>query len=97
MDPVERMILRVKNILPETPLWAKAERMERSVPQSELWRYSGKPFRAEKKLGKNGGGVTVVNKDLISNNIPESYAVGESGIFHIIFFSASSAAFASTS
>ena len=56
MDPVERMILRVKNILPETPLWAKAERMERSVPQSELWRYSGKPFRAEKKLGKTGGG-----------------------------------------
>lgn len=39
-----------------------------------------------KKAREKTGGVTVFNKDLISNNIPESSAVGDSGIFSYYFF-----------
>jgi len=43
MDVLERVILKLKWRRPEIPLWARAERMEMSVPEAVLWR-SGRQF-----------------------------------------------------
>lgn len=40
MDTLEKMIMLLKKSLqPQIPSWAKAEQMEISIPQTELWRY----------------------------------------------------------
>ena len=50
MDPMEQMLLRLRELQPEVPPWAKAEQMEISVPQTELWKYPAKAiFRKQKK------------------------------------------------
>ena len=50
MDPMEQMLLRLRELQPEVPSWAKAEQMEISVPQTELWKYPAKAiFRKQKK------------------------------------------------
>ena len=40
MDPMEQMLLRLRELQPEVPSWAKADQMEISVPQIELWKYT---------------------------------------------------------
>jgi hypothetical protein len=40
MDHIERMVLRMREHQPHIPSWAKAEHMERIVPQKELWAIS---------------------------------------------------------
>ncbi len=39
MDHMEQMMLRMKELQPKIPSWAKAEQMEICTPQSELWKY----------------------------------------------------------
>ena len=45
MDPMEQMLLRLHELQPEVPSWAKAEQMEISVPQTELWKYPAKAIQ----------------------------------------------------
>ena len=53
MDPMEQMLLRLRELQPEVPSWAKAEQMEISVPQTELWKYPPKAiFRKHKTIRK---------------------------------------------
>jgi hypothetical protein len=40
---MEQMLLRLRELQPEVPSWAKAEQMEISVPQTELWKYADEP------------------------------------------------------
>jgi len=40
MDHMELIMLRMAELLPKIPSWAKAEQMEISVSQKELWKYS---------------------------------------------------------
>ncbi len=44
MDRVEHMLLRMTELQPQIPFWAKAENMELCTPQKELWKYAEKPF-----------------------------------------------------
>ena len=44
MDHMELIMLRMAELLPKIPSWAKAEQMEISVPQKELWKYSDSIF-----------------------------------------------------
>ena len=47
MDTLEKMIMLFKKSLqPQIPSWAKAEQMEISIPQTELWKYGA--YTAEK-------------------------------------------------
>lgn len=43
MDHMERMILRMKQLQPQIPFWAKAEQMEICTSQAELWKYADEP------------------------------------------------------
>ena len=53
MDPMEQMLLRLRELQPEVPSWAKAEQMEISVPQTELWKCPAKAiFRKHKTIRK---------------------------------------------
>ena len=38
-DYFEQSIRRISKRMPQIPSWAKAEQMENSVPQLELWKY----------------------------------------------------------
>lgn len=50
MDPMGQMLLCLSELQPKVPSWAKAEQMEISVPQTELWKYPAKAiFRKQKK------------------------------------------------
>ena len=59
MDPLEQIMLRMKELQPQIPSWAKAERMEISIPQQELWRYSEDPATHKKKQKKSGKAGTL--------------------------------------
>nr|MBQ4454397.1 hypothetical protein [Clostridia bacterium] len=59
MDPLEQIMLRMKELQPQIPSWAKAEHMEISIPQKELWRYSEDPATHKKKHKKNGKAGTL--------------------------------------
>ena len=39
MIRTEQILLRMKELQPRVPAWAKDEGMEASVPQSDLWRF----------------------------------------------------------
>ncbi len=54
MDPLEQIMLRMKDLQPQIPSWAKAEHMEISIPQKELWRYSKNPSKQRNKYKKSG-------------------------------------------
>ena len=45
MDPMEQTMLRLRDLQPRIPSWAKAERMEICTPQEELWKYGEEPTR----------------------------------------------------
>ena len=52
MDPMEQMLLRLSELQPKVPSWAKAEQMEISVPQIELWKYPAKAIFGKWKKRK---------------------------------------------
>ena len=52
MDPMEQMLLRLSELQPEVLSWAKAEHMEISVPQIELWKYTAKGMLGKQKKRK---------------------------------------------
>ncbi len=52
MDPMEQMLLRLRELQPEVPSWAKAEHMEISVPQIELWKYTANSVFGKRKKHK---------------------------------------------
>ena len=45
MNHMEQIIIRMKELQPKIPSWAKAEQMENCIPQSELWRYDNAETR----------------------------------------------------
>lgn len=45
MDPMEQRMLRMAELRPRIPFWAKAEQMENCIPQRELWKYPDEPAR----------------------------------------------------
>jgi len=45
MDRVEQMLLRMTELQPHIPAWAKAEHMEISTSQRTLWKYPAIPVR----------------------------------------------------
>jgi hypothetical protein len=52
MDPMEQMLLRLRELQPKVPSWAKDEQMEISVPQIELWKYPVKAIFGKRKKRK---------------------------------------------
>ena len=52
MDPMEKILLHLRELQPEVPSWAKAEQMEISVPQIEIWKYSVNSILRKKKTHK---------------------------------------------
>ena len=38
MDDIDQMLLRMQDLQPTIPFWAKAEQLERCIPQAALWR-----------------------------------------------------------
>ena len=52
MDYMEQMMLRMTELQPKIPSWAKAEQMEICTPQKELWKYADEPFRVTTKKRK---------------------------------------------
>ena len=49
MDRVEQMLLRMTELQPQIPFWAKAEQMEICTPQKELWKYTDDALRTKKR------------------------------------------------
>ena len=45
MDHMEQMMLRMTELQPKIPSWAKAENMEACTPQNELWKYADEPVQ----------------------------------------------------
>ena len=43
MDHMEQMTLRMTELQPKIPSWAKAEKMENCTPQKDLWKYTDAP------------------------------------------------------
>jgi hypothetical protein len=57
MNHMEQMMLRMTELQPKIPSWAKAEHMELCIPQKELWKYADEPSRVmTKKRKKNQAG-----------------------------------------
>ena len=52
MDPIEQIQKRLRRLQPEIPAWAKAEQMEKSIPQKELWNYPADPGAVKKRKFK---------------------------------------------
>ena len=49
MDHMEQMMLRMTELQPKIPSWAKAEKMEICTPQKDLWKYTDAPAGVESK------------------------------------------------
>lgn len=49
MDHMEQMMLRMTELQPKIPSWAKAENMEACTPQKELWKYADEPVQMTNK------------------------------------------------
>jgi hypothetical protein len=49
---MEQMMLRMTELQPKIPSWAKAEQMEICTPQKELWKYADEPSRVTTKKRK---------------------------------------------
>ena len=45
-------MLRMTELQPKIPSWAKAEQMEICTPQNELWKYADEPFQMTTKKRK---------------------------------------------
>ena len=45
MEPMEKVMLQLDQLLPQIPYWARAEQMELSSPQCLLWRHAGQNIR----------------------------------------------------
>ena len=45
-------MLRMTELQPKIPSWAKAEQMEICTPQKELWKYTDEPTRVTTKKRK---------------------------------------------
>lgn len=52
MDHMEQMMLRMTELQPKIPSWAKAENMEACTPQNELWKYADEPVQMTTKKRK---------------------------------------------
>ena len=52
MDAMGQMLLRLSELQLEVPSWAKAEQLEISVPQIELWKYTAKAMLGKHKKRK---------------------------------------------
>ena len=52
MDPMGQMLLCLSELQPKVPSWAKAEQLEISVPQIELWKYTAKAMLGKHKKRK---------------------------------------------
>lgn len=48
IDRFEQTTLRMKELQPRVPAWAKAEHLEIAASQAELWRFADDP---KKKIG----------------------------------------------
>lgn len=46
-------MLRMTELQPKIPSWAKAENMELCTPQKELWKYADEPTRMKTKKRKS--------------------------------------------
>jgi hypothetical protein len=53
MDHMEQIMLRMAELHPQIPAWAKAEQMGSSIPQIELWRFSSDAVRQKHKLKRD--------------------------------------------
>ena len=52
MDHMEQMMLRMTELQPKIPSWAKAENMEICTPQKDLWKYTDEPTSVITKTRK---------------------------------------------
>ena len=50
---------QMQNKIMNMPQWAKAEHMEMSVPEKELWRYSGDVMCPSQKHRRHRGGFSL--------------------------------------
>lgn len=50
MDRVEQMLIRMTELQPQIPFWAKAEQMEICTPQKELWKYTDDALRTKNAI-----------------------------------------------
>ena len=67
MDPMEQSLLRLRELRPEVPFWAKAEQMEISVPQIELWKYSATAIFGKWKSSNVRDYATINELTVLSN------------------------------
>ena len=49
MDRVEQMLLRMTELQPQIPAWAKAEHMEISTSQRTLWKYTDEASQTKRR------------------------------------------------
>ena len=55
---------QIQNKIMNMPQWAKAEHMEMSVPEKELWRYSGDAMCASQKHRRRRGVLLTLTMEL---------------------------------
>ena len=55
---------QIRNQMMNMPQWAKAEHMEMSVPEKELWRYSGDAMRPSQKHRRRRGVLLTLTMEL---------------------------------
>ena len=55
---------QIQNKMTNMPQWAKAEHMEMSVPEKELWRYSGDAMRPSQKHRRCRGVLLTLTMEL---------------------------------
>ena len=48
MEYIDLAMLRIKELEPQVPVWAKAEQMETKLPEIVLWKYSGRAVDGNK-------------------------------------------------
>lgn len=49
MDHMELMMLRMNELRPAIPFWARAEQMEIGTPRAELWKYADESVKTKSK------------------------------------------------
>ena len=85
MDPLEQIMLRMKDLQPQIPSWEKAEHMEISIPQKELWRYSKDPAKQRNKHKKTGM-FDAVNRQVadVATQVGSTPASFSPGVFALV-------------
>ena len=66
---------QIQNKMVNMPQWAKAEHMEMSVPEKELWRYSGDRIKVRKEHMK----MIDLGKELLKSSEGDSYSSARLG------------------